>query len=126
MKKLLFIFSFLSFFGLGCSNAQTTTVAEFEKGMSKKDVQLIDVRTPDEYNEGHLKNARLMNVNDESFDANIATLDKNKPVYVYCRSGHRSHIAYTTLKEKGFKNVVELKGGIMAWEAAGKEVVAGK
>jgi rhodanese-related sulfurtransferase len=97
-------------------------VKEFEKGLTG-DVQLLDVRTPEEYQEEHLKNAKLANINDdETFEKATASLDKEKPVYVYCHSGRRSERAANILKKKGFKQVVNLDGGIEAWKEAGKPV----
>jgi len=123
MKNIILLFAIASFWVSSCTNAQTVGVKEFEKGLTAQ-VQLLDVRTPGEYQDGHLRNARLMDVTDDSFETEIQSLDKKKPVYVYCKSGKRSHTAYNMLKEKGFENVVELKGGITAWQSAGKEIVA--
>ena len=87
------------------------------------DAVLIDVRQPDEYAEGHLSGAQLLNVLDEpNFQAGIAALDKSKHYYIYCRSGRRSHNAATQMKAHGLQ-VTDLKGGITAWQAAGKPVV---
>lgn len=104
----------------------TTAISadEYEKKMaSYPDVQLIDVRTPKEYERGHLPNARNIDVNADDFDEQVAALDKNRPVFVYCKSGHRSANASGKLQEMGFKQVFGLDGGIMGWEAAGKPVV---
>lgn len=86
------------------------------------DVQLVDVRTPEEVAEGHLEGAVNFCINTDGFEAKIETLDKSKAVYVYCRSGGRSARAANLMKEAGFKEVYDLDGGITAWMAAGKEV----
>lgn len=84
---------------------------------------LIDVRQPDEYAEGHLRDAQLLNVLDTAtFQAGIAALDKSKHYYIYCRSGRRSHNAATQMKAIGLQ-VTDLKGGITAWQSAGKPIV---
>lgn len=85
--------------------------------------QLLDVRTKEEWNEGHLKNASLVTVTEDGFlDKAKAVLDVKKPMVVYCRSGKRSAMATEQLRAAGFM-VYDLEGGITAWIAAGKEVV---
>ena len=84
---------------------------------------LIDVRQADEYAEGHLRGAQLLNVLETAtFQAGIAALDKSKHYYIYCRSGRRSHNAATQMKAIGLQ-VTDLKGGITAWQSAGKPIV---
>jgi rhodanese-related sulfurtransferase len=92
------------------------TPEEFKKLMAKKDAQLIDVRTPGEYNEGHISNAKNIDFNSADFKAKLEKLDKNKPVLVYCAVGGRSGKAAAMLKEMGFKEVYDLKGGFNAWK----------
>jgi rhodanese-related sulfurtransferase len=87
------------------------------KELLKEDIQLVDVRTPKEYEEGHIENALNIDVTDDSFVKNIQQLNKEKPVMVYCRSGHRSARAAQILKEQGFKKIYNLDGGFMAWES---------
>ncbi len=96
---------------------------QFEKKMKESErYQLVDVRTPEEYTEGHLKGAINMNVEGETFAADIKTLDKDVPVFVYCRSGRRSLNAAEQLKAKGFKTIYDLDGGIKSWTSKGKPV----
>jgi len=97
-------------------------VDEFEKGIQGEDVIILDVRTPDEYAQGHIANAKLMNIYDGDFNEQLKTLDANKPVYVYCRSGGRSGNAKNIMKQMGFSEVYNLRGGMMAWSGAGKAV----
>ena len=79
---------------------------------------LIDVRTPEEYAEGHIEGAVLMNVMDEqTFLAGIDTLDASHTYYIYCRSGRRSQKASGLMSERGLK-VVDLQGGYNAWKEA--------
>ena len=86
-------------------------------------LQLIDVRTPEEYAGGTIPGAVMIDVKDNAFAANAeAKLDKGKPVAVFCRSGRRSAAAASILTEKGFKTVVNLIGGFLAWPGAGKAV----
>lgn len=80
-----------------------------------KDVQLIDVRTPLEYQQGHIDDAVNMNVNDEKFVRQIETLNKDKPVYLYCKMGGRSNRAAELLKSKGFTQIYDYSGGYLDW-----------
>lgn len=86
--------------------------------------QLIDVRTAPEYATGHIANATLIDWKDpENFKSAAKVLDKDKPIYLYCRSGHRSTEAGNYLIKQGFKHVFNLEGGIQAWQASGKTVI---
>ena len=98
---------------------KNVNAAEAKAMIDKGGVVVLDVRTPDEYRAGHLKDAKLANVNDPGFDANIAKLDKNKPVVVYCAVGGRSARASDIMVKKGFKNVYNVSGGYNAWSGAG-------
>jgi rhodanese-related sulfurtransferase len=91
----------------------------FYDRVNGKKAQLIDVRTPQEYAAGHLKNADNINIFDANFVDQIEKkYKKEEPVYVYCRSGGRSMKAAGMLKSKGF-NVVNLNGGFNGWSAQG-------
>ena len=80
---------------------------------------VIDVRTPDEYKEGHIKSAVNIDWDGDHFDAQVDKLDKATPVYVYCYAGGRSSAAAKSLRKKGFKEVYDLDGGMAAWREAG-------
>ncbi len=83
-------------------------------------IQLIDVRTPIETAEGTISGAILLNWKDSiAFELGVQKLDKRRPVYIYCRSGNRSSEAADYLTHLGFQEVVDLKGGIRAWEEKG-------
>lgn len=100
-------------------NVNTTEFADLAasgKGM------VLDVRTDKEYNAGHIAGATQIDFYSDNFEAEIDKLDKNRPVYVYCRSGGRSGKTMNMMKEKGFTLVYNLDGGMMAWEAAGQPV----
>lgn len=98
----------------------TVTVDEFEKKLPGADIQLIDVRTPEEFTQGHLEGALNYDINSEEFESQISTLDKHKPVMVYCLSGGRSASAAQLMAGKGFVEVYNMQGGIMKWNAANK------
>ncbi|MEQ1554922.1 MAG: rhodanese-like domain-containing protein [Ferruginibacter sp.] len=127
-KKALFIITtYISLvFITSCkTNAQsnTITVNEFEKGVLKKNIQLLDVRTAGEYQSGHLTNALQADWNnDKQFAERTKALDKTKPIYVYCLSGGRSSAAMEWLSKNGFVAVYNMKGGINAWKQANKPV----
>ena len=87
-------------------------------------VQLLDVRTKEEWDAGHLKGAKLVTLSEEGFvEKAKAVLDPKKPVVVYCRSGGRSAKATKLLRDAGFTTVHDMAGGIVAWEKEGKPVV---
>lgn len=102
------------------ANGQTNlTAAEFsEKIKELPNAPIIDVRSPDEFSNGHLTNAKNVDWNGDTFDAEIAGLDKTKPVFVYCLSGGRSSSAASKMRSEGFTTVYELNGGMMKWRAA--------
>lgn len=119
---------FLAIVAFGCnpsvSNAQTQLDPDaFEKLVNTdENVQLVDVRTPQEVAGGYIAKAVNLNISDPDFKARLAKLDKNKPVAVYCAVGGRSGRAASMLTEMGFTKVYNLAGGINAWNAKGKKL----
>jgi rhodanese-related sulfurtransferase len=81
--------------------------------------QLIDVRTPQEYAEGHLQGATLISVQARNFEQHIQQLNPQQPVFVYCYSGKRSLMAARRLSQMGFTMVYDLQGGLMQWTKLG-------
>ncbi|MEO5591932.1 MAG: rhodanese-like domain-containing protein [Chitinophagaceae bacterium] len=124
MKKIIKVLLFLLLSKASISQHKSVlTVNEFEKAIQAKSVQLIDVRTPQEFKEGYIKGA--VNADWQSgkqFAEEVKKLDKTKPVYLYCLSGIRSSKAADWLAENGFAEVINLEGGIKAWKAAEKKV----
>ncbi|MEP7254640.1 MAG: rhodanese-like domain-containing protein [Ferruginibacter sp.] len=112
----------LILFSCTAQTKTSLTADEFEKDITtKKNVQILDVRTPGEFFSGHIKNALQADWNDaKEFDHRISFIDKNKSVYVYCLSGGRSAAAAEKMRKMGYENVYELKGGTNAWRAANK------
>ncbi|MCW5906427.1 MAG: thioredoxin [Chitinophagales bacterium] len=94
----------------------------FEKGISSDKIQLVDVRTPEEYSEKRILNSTNINVNGSDFEKQMGSLDKNKPTYFYCLAGSRSATAANWAVKNGFKEVYNLEGGITAWIGAKKPV----
>jgi thioredoxin 1 len=101
------------------------TVDEFEKKLLSENAQLIDVRNPEEFSQGHLKGALNYNINASEFESQLSKLDKNKPVLVYCLSGGRSGSAAELMAAKGFTEVYNMNGGIMKWNASNKPLDTG-
>ena len=108
-----------------CTNGQTqstnTNLSATEFSDKIKDMTtapIVDVRTPEEFAKGHLQDANNYDWNGSDFQKQISTLDKSKPVFVYCLSGGRSSSAASQMRSDGFKEVYELSGGIMKWRAA--------
>ena len=98
---------------------KTVSSDEFARIIGDTDtVQLVDVRTKEEYEEGHISNALLIDYYSYNFEEQaIAKLSKEKTVAVYCRSGRRSASAAQKLVKLGYE-VINLDGGILAWERA--------
>lgn len=90
----------------GCSDPDTTT-AESEIAITQ-DTVILDVRTPQEYDEGHLEGARLLDFNSGEVAAAIPQLDPDSEYLVYCRSGNRSAQAIQLMEDAGFEDVTNL------------------
>lgn|SRR5690606_22357257 len=89
----------------------------YSKAITGNKVQLVDVRTPGEYKGGHIKKAINIDFfNRTDFERSFEKLDKEKPVYLYCRSGARSQKAAKRLIGMGFTQIYDLKGGYMHWK----------
>ena len=98
------------------SEIQLVSAQEMLDIIEQEDVQLVDVRTPKEYNEGHIVNSQNIDFSSPTFDEDVKQLDKSKPVILYCRSGGRSADCAKKLKEAGFKKIYDLDGGISKWQ----------
>lgn len=95
-----------------------TSVKEAQKAIEEKqDAQFIDVRTPDEFAGGHAVKAKNFPL--DRLDAELAKLDKDKPVYVICQTGRRSQQGAEILQKAGFKDIYNITGGTSAWVEAG-------
>lgn len=121
--SILFSLSFVSCKGQLDSNIDNISVQEMQKLLENSDVQLVDVRTPDEFNSGFIANAEHIDYASPSFHEDVKILDKEKPVILYCHSGRRSAISTQKLLDAGFSKVYNLEGGILAWKKEGLEVV---
>ena len=127
MKKVLIVFGLIFFSLIGCKGQLETgikdvSVEEMQSLLKIDDVQLVDVRTPEEFKTGYIANAQNIDYYSPTIDEDILKLDKNKPVIVYCRSGKRSRDCSEKLLEAGFQKIYNLEGGIIQWEHEGKEI----
>jgi rhodanese-related sulfurtransferase len=122
MKRILLnlALAVLAATSVACAQQYKNVTAQEAKTMiDKGDVVVVDVRTPQEFNAGHLKGAVLANVNDPSFESTISKVAKNKSVVVYCARGGRSATASERMTALGYKSVHNMTGGYTAWSAAG-------
>tara|TARA_X000000368_G_C22778548_1_gene600464 strand:- start:22 stop:390 length:369 start_codon:yes stop_codon:yes gene_type:complete len=88
----------------------------YKSHIENNSIQLIDVRTPEEYNLGHINGAVNIDYKNENiFYRSFKKLDKSKSVYLYCRSGNRSKKSADILIELGFSRIYDLKGGFIEW-----------
>ena len=120
MKKFLFFIALVaSLASCKSQNSQQPQIIDIETVKTEvigKDVQLVDVRTPQEYEAGHIDDAINIDISDNAtFTKKIETLDKEKPVYIYCQMGVRSKKASEKLKEMGFKTIFDYSGGYGEW-----------
>lgn len=89
--------------------------SDFKNKTEHKNVQLVDVRTPNEYKNGHIKNAINIDFFSRDFISNFDKLNKDEAIYVYCRSGSRSRKSSNKLASVGFTKIYDLKGGILGY-----------
>lgn len=132
MKRIIFLVLLLvSQPGCGASGAgngapdpvqDVNEVQAKELISSRRDIVIIDVRTPDEYNAGHIPGAVLLNVSDPSFATLVGKLERTRTYLVYCRSGARSIRAVDQMVDLGFSSIIHLTGGFLSWNGAGYEV----
>ena len=126
MKNLKFVVILLSLFVfVACGAAggdylkSPEEVSQVLAEQGDGDLQIIDVRTPEEFAEGYIENAINIDFYAETFRDDINQLDRSQTYLVYCRSGRRSADALGIMAELGFKEAYNLLGGIIDWKAAG-------
>ena len=123
MKHLLIaLLSLLPVFTFAAEPVKHVDAEGAAKLIAEGKVTVLDVRTADEYKEGHLKDAKNIDVTENDFEAKLGALDKNKPVLVHCQAGGRSTRSLPTLEKLGFSEVYHLDGGYGGWVKAGKPV----
>lgn len=114
MKKILAIFMIILVV-TGCSAGSYTDVDvdEAKEMIDSGEVEVIDVRTPEEFSAGHIPDAKLMPL--QVLDGMLSELDKEKKYLIVCRSGNRSAEASAILADNGFKNIYNMTGGMSQW-----------
>ena len=128
MKRVLILLIAVSLVTYSCKeeNApdeiQIVTAEEMQELSELEDVQLLDVRTPEEYKAGFIADFQNIDYLSPTFEKEIEKLDKSKPVIVYCKTGSRNGKCAAKMKEKGFVKVYELDGGIAKWKFKGYDV----
>ncbi len=122
LLTLLIVFSFYSCKDDVQSEIKIVTPEEMQTLLELDDVQIVDVRTPEEYKDGFITKSQNIDFHSPTFDEDISKLDKSKPVILYCKSGGRSAKCSEKLKEAGFVKIYDLKGGITQWQFNGLEV----
>lgn len=119
MNKLFIFLMMMSFFKTKPQQRDTITILDaptFKNAIANDNVQLVDVRSEQEYKEGAIDNA--LNIDffqQDVFEEEFTKLNKNEPLYLYCRSGNRSQKASNQLDSLGFSKIYDLKGGYMEW-----------
>lgn len=114
----------------GCSGSTPATASdsgparvgtgEFAAVIEQPGIQIIDVRTPEEFAEGHIAGAVNIPVQQADFGDRIAQLDPNTTYAVYCRSGNRSQPAVDAMEQAGITDIYELESGTKGWTAEGR------
>lgn len=109
-----FLVALVFLFSMGCAQSKSKPITEFSQNDIKNGI-LIDVRTPEEYGSGHIDNAMNINWYDENFTKQFESVDKEETIYLYCKKGGRSAKAAYLLDSLGYKNVIDLEGGYVAY-----------
>lgn len=119
--KSIFFTMLTMFLAVACNSKNTEQVLSPEAFNDKikqtPNAIVLDVRTPGEFAEGYLDKAINIDINGSNFESEISKLDKNKTYFVYCLSGKRSASAASYMRSNGFTSVINLDGGILAWQA---------
>jgi rhodanese-related sulfurtransferase len=103
------------------AEVKNVTPDEAEKILkSSKDVVVLDVRTPEEFQDGHIKGAKNLDVQDDAFAEKLKQLDKDKTYVLHCAAGGRSSRVLKQMRELNFKSIYHMNDGFSAWKEAGK------
>ncbi len=112
MKNLFVVFTLLFTVNLYAQSENTKlSPVEFKANYFKQRGMLVDVRTPEEFEEGHIAGAVNINIAAPDFEKNFEALDRSKPIFLYCTVGGRSAKAAVILRRKGFSKIYDLNGG---------------
>ena len=122
MKNLLIALTLLSTTAFAADPVKHVQSAEAATIIAEGKTVIVDVRTAEEFKEGHIKGAKNIDVMSDDFEAQLAKLDKTQPTLVHCQAGGRSSRALKTFEKLGFTQVIHLDDGFGGWEAAGNPV----
>ena len=122
MKNLLIALTLLSTTAFAAEPVKHVQSVEAATIIAEGKTVIVDVRTAEEFKEGHIKGAKNIDVMSDDFEAQLAKLDKTQPTLVHCQAGGRSSRALKTFEKLGFTQVIHLDDGFGGWEAAGKPV----
>lgn len=117
----------------GCSTANTPVINDvvdtqtaykmIQNNQSNSNFVIVDVRTREEFNSGHIAKAIMVDYESPDFTARISELDRNREYIIYCRTARRSGLAVKVMKGLGFTETYDMAGGITKWQAEGLPVV---
>ena len=112
MRVFLFVFLWI----IQPPKVEVLEKSQYE-ALVEKGYTIIDVRTPEEYKEGHIEGAQNINVKSKAFVTEIENLSKSDTLLIYCRSGRRSLYAAQVMVSFGFQWIYDLEGGFLNWES---------
>lgn len=118
MNKIFLIILFVPMFLLACGQNPATNQLnskKFNKLIDKDNAIILDVRTKNEFKNGHIKDAGQLNYYAMDFKKKLLLLPRNQPVYLYCNTGYRSDRAANILIKNGYTNIYNLEYGILEW-----------
>jgi rhodanese-related sulfurtransferase len=114
-------------FGIGKNKKNNIKASDahqlINNNLSNLELVILDVRSPEEYNESHIDRAENIDINSRMFKTEIDKRNKNIKYLVYCRSGHRSSNAVKIMLKLGFTDIHNLSGGIRKWKGEGFPIV---
>ena len=120
MGKLLTMVRMMLGLGPADPSAEISPQEAFQRLKGHKTIQLVDVRSPEEYRQMRIGGSKLISLNE--LESRLREIDKIKPVLLYCQGGNRSRMALGLLKSKGFTQAAHIVGGISAWNRNGLPV----
>ena len=116
----------ISFSNCKADGQETLNSKEFKSKLSDPTIQLVDIRTPEEFALGYIEGAQNIDYYNPDFLSNINKLNKDKPLAIYCKSGGRTKDALKALAKEGFVKIIALSGGLLKWESEGFTLVEPK
>lgn len=126
MKQSLLLALALPLCALSLHAEETPKIVTAEEAAAtlktRKDITVLDLRTPDEFKSGHIAGARNIDFLGDDFAQQIAALDKSKTYLIHCAGGGRSTQAVAEFQKQKIGDVLHLKSGLSAWQKSGQPV----